>query len=72
VGGRAVRRAAAELVFRHAVARLSRKFDAERAFTLLEKYGIRNAFLFPTALKLMMKTVPAAARAASTSRCARS
>jgi acetyl-CoA synthetase len=34
------------------------KFDAERAFTLLEKYGIRNAFLFPTALKLMMKAVP--------------
>ncbi|MGH8676647.1 MAG: AMP-binding protein [Burkholderiales bacterium] len=34
------------------------KFDAERAFFLLEKYGIRNAFLFPTALKLMMKAVP--------------
>jgi acetyl-CoA synthetase len=34
------------------------KFDAERAFTLLEKYGIRNAFLFPTALKLMMKALP--------------
>ena len=33
------------------------KFDAERAYTLLEKYGIRNSFLFPTALKLMMKAV---------------
>ena len=34
------------------------KFDAERAYYLLEKYGIRNSFLFPTALKLMMKAVP--------------
>jgi acetyl-CoA synthetase len=34
------------------------KFDAERAFALIEKYGVRNAFLFPTALKLMMKAVP--------------
>jgi acetyl-CoA synthetase len=31
------------------------RFDPERAFALIEKYGIRNAFLFPTALKLMMK-----------------
>lgn len=29
------------------------KFDPEQAFWLLERYGIRNAFLFPTALKLM-------------------
>jgi acetyl-CoA synthetase len=34
------------------------RFDAERAFGLLEKYSIRNAFLFPTALKMMMRTVP--------------
>ena len=34
------------------------KFDAERAYYLLEKYGVRNTFLFPTALKLMMKAVP--------------
>jgi acetyl-CoA synthetase len=34
------------------------KFDAEKAYHLLEKYGIRNSFLFPTALKLMMKAVP--------------
>jgi acetyl-CoA synthetase len=33
------------------------KFDPERAYFLLEKYGIRNSFLFPTALKLMMKAV---------------
>ena len=34
------------------------KFEAERAYYLLEKYGIRNSFLFPTALKLMMKAFP--------------
>lgn len=34
------------------------KFDAERAYDLLERYGVRNTFLFPTALKLMMKAVP--------------
>jgi acetyl-CoA synthetase len=33
------------------------KFEPERAFLLLEKYAIRNSFLFPTALKLMMKAV---------------
>ena len=34
------------------------KFDAENAYRLIETYGIRNSFLFPTALKLMMKAVP--------------
>ena len=34
------------------------RFDAERAYHLLDRYGVRNAFLFPTALKLMMKAVP--------------
>jgi acetyl-CoA synthetase len=34
------------------------KFDAEKAYCLLDKYGVRNSFLFPTALKLMMKAVP--------------
>ena len=34
------------------------KFDAEKAYYLLEKYRVRNTFLFPTALKLMMKAVP--------------
>ncbi len=34
------------------------RFDAERAYYLIEKYGVRNSFLFPTALKLMMKAVP--------------
>src|SRR5512147_1451986 len=34
------------------------RFDPERAFALMEKYGIRNSFLFPTALKMMMKACP--------------
>src|SRR5574341_508062 len=34
------------------------KFDAEKAYYLIEKYGVRNSFLFPTALKLMMKAFP--------------
>lgn len=35
------------------------RFEPEKAFHLLEKYGVRNTFLFPTALKMMMKAVPA-------------
>jgi acetyl-CoA synthetase len=34
------------------------KFDAEKAYHLLDKYAVRNSFLFPTALKLMMKAMP--------------
>lgn len=34
------------------------RFSAETAFTLLEKYRITNTFLFPTALKMMMKAIP--------------
>ncbi|MDX1527385.1 MAG: AMP-binding protein, partial [Gammaproteobacteria bacterium] len=37
------------------------KFSAEKAFELLEKYRVRNAFIPPTALKMMMK-VPQAER----------
>ncbi|MGI8894197.1 MAG: AMP-binding protein [Casimicrobiaceae bacterium] len=34
------------------------RFDPQRAFELIERYQIRNTFLFPTALKLMMKAFP--------------
>lgn len=34
------------------------RFSAEAAFHLLEKYQVTNSFLFPTALKIMMKAVP--------------
>lgn len=35
------------------------RFSAESAFRLIEKYSVTNSFLFPTALKMMMKAVPA-------------
>jgi acetyl-CoA synthetase len=35
------------------------RFVPEAAFQLMEKYGVTNTFLFPTALKMMMKAVPA-------------
>ena len=34
------------------------RFDPEGAFALMERRAVRNAFLFPTALKMMMKSVP--------------
>jgi len=34
------------------------RFSAERAFELLEHYRVTNTFLFPTALKQMMKACP--------------
>ena len=34
------------------------RFDPEKAFWLIAKYGVKNAFLFPTALKKMMKAQP--------------
>jgi len=34
------------------------RFDPERALDLIERYQIRNVFLFPTALKMMMKAFP--------------
>lgn len=38
------------------------RFSAENAFKLMEKYGVTNAFLFPTALKMMMKAIPEPAK----------
>lgn len=34
------------------------RFSADMAFKLMEKYHVTNSFLFPTALKMMMKAVP--------------
>ncbi len=34
------------------------RFDPDRALALMAKYGVRNSFLFPTALKMMMKAAP--------------
>jgi acetyl-CoA synthetase len=33
------------------------RFDPDNAFYLMQKYAVTNTFLFPTALKMMMKTV---------------
>ncbi|MDQ3187445.1 MAG: AMP-binding protein [Pseudomonadota bacterium] len=35
-----------------------RRFSADRAFELMQRHGVTSAFLFPTALKMMMKSVP--------------
>jgi acetyl-CoA synthetase len=35
------------------------RFGPERAFELMERYRVTNTFLFPTALKMMMKSVDA-------------
>ena len=35
------------------------RFEPEHAFRLMQKHAVRNAFIFPTALKMMMKEVPA-------------
>jgi len=35
------------------------RFDPVKAFVLLERYRVTHTFLFPTALKAMMKAVPA-------------
>jgi acetyl-CoA synthetase len=45
--------------WRHGVPVLAyrfRKFDPEEAFSLMARHGVRNAFLPPTALKLMRQT----------------
>jgi acetyl-CoA synthetase len=34
------------------------RFEPDRALALMAKYRVRNAFLFPTALKMIMKAVP--------------
>jgi acetyl-CoA synthetase len=35
------------------------RFDPERAFEVMQRHGVTHSFLFPTALKAMMKAVPA-------------
>ena len=47
------------------------RFGAERAFELMQRHRVTHTFLFPTALKAMMKAVPHAARALSAPGAAR-
>ena len=35
------------------------RYSAERSFELMQRHGVTHSFLFPTALKAMMKAVPA-------------
>ncbi|MEO8738386.1 MAG: AMP-binding protein [Casimicrobiaceae bacterium] len=46
------------LYFGYPVVGYRGRFDPERALALMAEYRVRNAFLFPTALKMIMKAVP--------------
>jgi acetyl-CoA synthetase len=46
------------LYFGHPIVSYRGRFSAETAFRLMEKYAVTNTFLFPTALKMMMKAYP--------------
>src|SRR3546814_14063602 len=46
------------LYFGHPIVGTRGRFTPERAFELMERYQVTNTFLFPTALKMMMKAVP--------------
>ena len=47
------------LYFGKAIVGYQGRFSAETAYYLMEKYHVTNTFLFPTALKMMMKACPA-------------
>ena len=46
------------LYFGHPILGFRGRFEPERALRLMETYEVRNSFLFPTALKMIMKAVP--------------
>ena len=46
------------LYFGHPIVGYRGRFQPERALALMEKYRVTSSFLFPTALKMMMKSVP--------------
>ena len=47
------------LYFGRPIVACSARFSAELAFTLMQQHGVTHSFLFPTALKAMMKAYPA-------------
>ncbi|WP_420992575.1 acyl-CoA synthetase [Cupriavidus sp. 30B13] len=47
------------LYFGQSIVGYQGRFSAQLAFELMERYRVTNTFLFPTALKQMMKTCPA-------------
>ncbi len=46
------------LYFGREIVAFQGRFAPERAFELMERHGVTHTFLFPTALKAMMKAVP--------------
>ncbi|MDR3451187.1 MAG: AMP-binding protein [Rhodoferax sp.] len=46
------------LYFGREIVAYNGRFSPEIAFTLMQKYGVTHTFLFPTALKAMMKAYP--------------
>ena len=46
------------LYFGHSIVGYNGRFNPELAFTLLQEHGVTHSFLFPTALKAMMKAYP--------------
>ncbi len=46
------------LYFGRTIVGLNARFSPERAFALMARHGVTNTFLFPTALKAMMKAYP--------------
>ena len=46
------------LYFGRAIVGYQGRFAPERAFELMQRHGVTHTFLFPTALKAMMKAVP--------------
>ncbi|MGM9515976.1 acyl-CoA synthetase [Roseateles sp. DB2] len=46
------------LYFGRPIVAFQGRFSAPRAFELMERHGVTHSFLFPTALKAMMKAVP--------------
>ncbi len=47
------------LYFGHPIVAYQGRFAPDKAFELMARHGVTNTFLFPTALKAMMKAVPA-------------
>lgn len=47
------------LYFGHPIVAYQGRFSPEKTFELMARHGVTNTFLFPTALKAMMKAVPA-------------
>ncbi len=47
------------LYFGHPIVASQGRYSPEKAFDLMARHGVTNTFLFPTALKAMMKAVPA-------------